>query len=254
MPERCTYLAENASAHQASPRACEGFAALEGPEHAEVRFEALARENPQRIFRLGVMGGTFDPIHIGHLACAEQVRDAFALDGVIFMPAGDPWMKRGRTVTAAEDRFAMVCAAVADNPLFGASRLEIDRPGATYTVDTLRQLRERYPRNVELFFISGADAVFRILEWRDAEALGKLAHLVAVTRPGYELTDARVRYLRTHASILHIAQIEVTALAISSTDLRQKVAAGKSIRYLVPQAVADYIEQHGLYRSEERRV
>ncbi len=212
-------------------------------------FDDLGKGDPERRFRLGVMGGTFDPIHIGHLACAEQVRETFDLDGVVFMPAGDPWMKHGRRVAAATDRLAMVRLAVADNPHFDVSRLEIDRPGKTYTADTLRQLRAYFPANVELAFISGADAVFRILEWRDAEEVARLARLVAVTRPGYEISDARRKYMRTHASILHLWQTEVTALSISSTDLREKVAAGKSIRYLVPQVVADYIEAHGLYRQ-----
>ncbi len=212
------------------------------------RFDDLGLSDPSRTYRLGVMGGTFDPIHMGHLACAEQVCDAFDLDGVVFMPAGDPWMKHDRGVTSARDRLAMVRLAVADNPRFDVSSLEIDRPGETYTVDTLRALRAHYPDNVEIYFISGADAMFRLLEWRDASEVGRLAHLVAVTRPGYEITDARRRYMRTHASILHLWQVEVTALSISSTDLREKVAHGKSIRYLVPQVVADYIENHGLYR------
>lgn len=213
------------------------------------RFDDLGRHDASREYRLGIMGGTFDPIHMGHLACAEQVCDVFELDGVVFMPAGDPWMKRGRAVTAAQDRLAMVRAAVADNPRFDVSRLEIDRAGETYTVDTLRALRAHYPSNVSLYFISGADAMFNILQWRDAEEVGRLAKLVAVTRPGYVLDDARRKYMRTHAGVLHVAQIEVTALAISSTDLREKVAAGKSIRYLVPQVVADYIEHQGLYRA-----
>ena len=213
------------------------------------RFDDLGLDDPSRTRRLGIMGGTFDPIHLGHLACAEQVRDAFGLDGVVFMPAGDPWMKRGRDVTPAADRLAMVRAAVADNPHFDVSRIEVDRPGRTYTVDTLRALRAHYPDNVQLYFISGADAMFNILAWRDAAEVARLAQLVAVTRPGFELTDARRRYLRTHASIAHIAQVEVTALAISSTDLREKVRAGRSIRYLVLQVVADYIESHGLYRK-----
>ncbi|MDO4443494.1 MAG: nicotinate-nucleotide adenylyltransferase [Slackia sp.] len=199
--------------------------------------------------RLGIMGGTFDPIHVGHLACAEQVREAFGLEGVIFMPAGDPWMKRGRGVTDAEARFDMVKAAVADNPRFDASRLEIDRCGKTYTVDTLRALRAHYPENVELYFISGADALQHILEWRDADEVGRLARLVAVTRPGYEIDDARKRYMRTHGGIRHVSMFEATALAVSSTDLREKVRSGRSIRYLVPQVVADYIEQQGLYRE-----
>lgn len=211
------------------------------------RFDAMGLEDGGRTFRLGIMGGTFDPIHIGHLACAEQVRDVFGLDGVVFMPAGDPWMKKGKGVTDAEMRYAMVRLAVADNPHFDASRLEIDRAGETYTVDTLRALRAHYPENVELYFISGADAVFNILKWRDSDEIGKLARLVVVTRPGYILNDARRKYMRTHASILHMSSIEVTALSISSTDLREKVKRGRSIRYLVPQPVAEYIEQHNLY-------
>lgn len=212
------------------------------------KFDDLGFDGRQA--RLGIMGGTFDPIHVGHLACAEQVRDVFDLDGVVFMPAGDPWMKRGRAVSDAEERFAMVKAAVSDNPRFDASRLEIDRAGATYTVDTLRALRAHYPDNVELYFISGADAVQHILEWREAAELSRLARLVAVTRPGYEIDDARRRYMRTHAAIRDVSVIEVTALAVSSTDLREKVRSGRSVRYLVPPVVADYIETHGLYRND----
>ncbi len=211
------------------------------------RFDALGSDDPTKIRRLGIMGGTFDPIHIGHLACAEQVREAFDLDGVVFIPAGDPWMKSGSGVTAAGHRLEMVRLAVSDNPFFDVSSMEIDRPGRTYTVDTLRAMRAHYPENVELYFISGADAVFRILEWRDSAELGKLAHLVAVTRPGYRISDARRRYFRTHANILHLLQMDVTALAVSSTDLREKVRNGRSIRYLAPQPVVDYVAQHGLY-------
>ena len=227
-------LAPAASEESAAPVVCE-------------RFDALGFDG--RRARLGIMGGTFDPIHVGHLACAEQVRDVFELDGVVFMPAGDPWMKRGRSVSAAEDRFAMVKAAVEDNPFFDASRLEIDRAGETYTVDTLRALRAHYPDNVELYFISGADAMHRILEWRDATELARMARLVAVSRPGYEIDDARRRYMLTHAAIRHVSVIEATALAVSSTDLREKVRSGRSIRYLVPQVVADYVENNGLYRG-----
>ena len=211
------------------------------------RFDDLGADG--RRARLGIMGGTFDPIHMGHLACAEQACDAFGLAGVVFMPAGNPWMKRDRSVTDAETRFSMVRAAVADNPRFDASRLEIDRAGETYTVDTLRALRAHYPENVELYFISGADAVQRILEWRDAAEVARLARLIAVTRPGYAIDDARRRYMRTHAGIRHVSMFEATALAISSTDLREKVRMGRSIRYLVPQVVSDCIERTGLYRE-----
>lgn len=213
------------------------------------RFDDLGKDNPNIPHKLGIMGGTFDPIHVGHLACAEQVCEAFGLDGVVFMPAGDPWMKSGRGVTRAQDRYAMVAAAVAGNPTFDVSDLEIRRPGRTYTVDTLRALREHYPPNVSLHFISGADAMLHILEWRDAAEVGRLANLIAVTRPGYALGDARLRYMRTHASIARISQMEITALGISSTDLREKARAGRSIRYLVPEVVADYISAHGLYAS-----
>ena len=213
------------------------------------KFDALGLEDPDRAYRLGIMGGTFDPIHIGHLACAEQVADKFRLDGVVFMPAGDPWMKAGKNVTPAEERLEMVRLSVAGNPRFDVSRMEIDREGSTYTVETLRELRAYYPSNVELYFISGADAVFSMLEWRDSEELGKLAHLVGVTRPGWTLSDARRRYMRTHGGIYRLSQVEVTALSISSTELRRMVAEGRSIRYLVSDGVVDYIREHGLYRT-----
>ena len=212
------------------------------------RFDDLGMADPERAYRLGIMGGTFDPIHIGHLACAEQAREACRLDGVVFMPAGDPWMKHGRRLASAEDRFAMVSLAVRDNPRFDASRLEVDRAGETYTVDTLRALRRHYPTNVELYFLSGADAILRISEWHDATEVTELAHLIAVTRPGYRIDEARERYARAFGAGLRVDQLEVTALSVSSTDLREKVRMGESIRYLVPQVVADYIEEHGLYR------
>ena len=210
------------------------------------RFDTLGADG--RPARLGIMGGTFDPIHYGHLVTAEQARESLDLDAVLFMPAGSPAFKLHKPVTPAEDRYAMTVLATAANPAFLASRFEIDRPGETYTVDTLRALRAYYPSNVALYFISGADAVLRILEWRDASEVGRLAHLVAVTRPGYNIDDARRKYMRTHAAIHHVSTVEVTALAVSSTDLREKVRAGRSIRYLVPQVVADYIEERGLYR------
>lgn len=219
------------------------------------RFDSLGREDAARRYRLGIMGGTFDPIHVGHLAAAEQVREAFSLDAVVFMPAGDPWMKKGRSLAPAEDRFAMVAAAVRDNPHFDASRLEIDRAGETYTVDTLRVLRSHYPDNVELYFISGADAMLRVHEWREAAELARLAHLVAVTRPGYSLDEARENYRCAHGADLSLTAFEVTPLEVSSTDLRKKVREGRSLRYLTPQVVADYIAAHSLYgelRGEEQ--
>jgi nicotinate-nucleotide adenylyltransferase len=214
------------------------------------RFDTLGLEDPSRTYRLGIMGGTFDPIHMGHLSCAEEVADAFHLDGVVFMPAGDPWMKHNRRVSGAEDRFAMTRLAVADNPKFCVSRIEIDRAGETYTVDTLRIMRSHYPDNVELYFISGADAIANIASWRGAAELGALAHFVGVTRPGYSMDRAREEYLRSQEDLFDLHQLEITALAISSTDLRTKVRNGQSIRYLTPQPVVEYIQEHGLYPLE----
>ena len=196
--------------------------------------------------RLGIMGGTFDPIHIGHLACAEQAREAFSLDAVIFVPAGVPVFKKDRAVTPAADRLAMCRLAVASNPAFDVSALEIERGGDTYTVDTLRELRAHYPENVELFFITGADAVYHIVQWRESAAIANLARLIAVTRPGYVLSEERKRFIEASGSFA-IDYLEVTALAISSSDLRQRVSCGRSIRYLTMQSVHDYIRDAGLY-------
>ena len=209
------------------------------------RFDDLGADG--RPARLGIMGGTFDPIHIGHLACAEQAREALGLDAVVFIPAGVPVFKRDRHVTPAADRLAMCRLAVADNPRFDVSSIEIDRGGDTYTVDTLRQLRAHYPENVELCFITGADAVCSILQWRESAAIADLARLIAVTRPGYELSPER-RELIARQGHFRVDYLEVTALSVSSSDLRARVAAGASVRYLTTQRVCDYIGEHGLYR------
>ena len=153
------------------------------------RFDSLGQEDPSREYRLGIMGGTFDPIHMGHLACAEQARVAFALDAVIFIPTGQQPFKQGKRVTDAAMRLEMCKLACTSNPFFDVSAIEIEREGLTYTVDTLRQLHEHYPSNVKLFFITGADAMLSIAKWHDSTAIADLAHLIAVTRPGYEMTD-----------------------------------------------------------------
>jgi nicotinate-nucleotide adenylyltransferase len=189
--------------------------------------------------RLGVLGGTFDPIHLGHLVLAEEARERCALDAVLFVPAGDPWMKAGRALAPAEDRLRMTELAVASNPSFAVSGLEIDREGPTYAVDTLRALHEREPRT-ELVFVAGADAIADLPRWREPEALLTLARFVAATRPG---PDAAA--LPDHPAI---ETLEIPALDISSTDIRARVAAGRSIRYLVPDDVAAHIREAGLYR------
>lgn len=229
-----------------------GAVALSGyrydtPESICRRFDDLGSRNPDRRCKLGLMGGTFDPIHIGHLACAEQARDAFGLDAVIFIPTGNPVFKKDRHVTPAKDRLAMCRLATLTNPRFDVSSIEIDRGGDTYTVDTLRQLRAFYPDNVDLYFITGADAVLSILKWRDSAAIASLAHLIAVTRPGCDITDAFKAELAAKTRF-DIGYLQMTALSISSSMLRGFVAQGRSIRYLVPFSVFDYIQRHGLYR------
>ncbi len=195
------------------------------------------------------MGGTFDPIHIGHLACAEQAREAFGLDAVVFIVAGKPAFKRDKRVTPASDRLAMCALAVGSNPHFDVSRLEVDREGITYTADTLRQLRAHYPDNVELWFVTGADAVCSILKWRESEVVARLAHIVAVTRPGWELSAEQRRVIEERGAF-RVHELQATGLAVSSTDLRRRVARGLSIRYLTMQRVLDYISEHGLYQEE----
>ncbi|RNL44799.1 nicotinate-nucleotide adenylyltransferase [Paraeggerthella hongkongensis] len=211
------------------------------------RFDQLGTDG--RPARLGIMGGTFDPIHIGHLACAEQAREAYGLDGVVFVPAGNPVFKKDRNVTPAAHRLEMCRVAVDSNPAFDVSSIEIDRGGDTYTVDTLRQMRAHYPANVELCFITGADAVYHILQWRESAAIADLARLIAVTRPGYALSESHREAIAERGSFT-VDYLEVTALAISSSDLRGRVAAGRSIRYLTMQGVLDYIQAHALYRVQ----
>jgi nicotinate-nucleotide adenylyltransferase len=190
--------------------------------------------------RLGVMGGTFDPIHHGHLVAASEVQVRFDLDEVAFVPSGQPWQKEGRRVSPAEHRYLMAGIATASNPRFWVSRVDIDRAGPTYTIDTLRDLREQRPE-AELFFITGADALEQILSWKDVEELFGLARFVGVTRPGYDLSDA-------HLPPDAVRLVEVPAMTISSSDCRERVAAGRPVWYLVPDGVVQYIAKHRLYR------
>lgn len=190
--------------------------------------------------RIGVMGGTFDPIHHGHLVAASEVAQHFDLDEVVFVPTGLPWQKD--KVTEGEHRYLMTVIATASNPRFTVSRVDIDRNGPTYTIDTLRDLKQARP-DAELFFITGADAIAQILGWRDHDELWNLAHFVAVSRPGHVLnTDGLPREV--------VSQLEVPALAISSTDCRARVRSGNPVWYLVPDGVVQYIAKHHLYRSE----
>ena len=205
-----------------------------------------------RTYRLGIMGGTFDPIHHGHLVAAEQAFDDLGLDLVVFMPAGSPAFKQDREVASGEDRYAMTLLATADNPHFVASRFEVDRPGVTYTADTLRRLRALYPPNVEFYFITGADALTEVVAWRDAADVARLAHLVAATRPGYDL-DRAWEAIDASGIGFDVTYLSVPALAISSSHLRERVAAGQSLRYLTPDPVTGYLHKHRLYGSGSRR-
>lgn len=201
-----------------------------------------------REYRLGIMGGTFDPIHFGHLVTAEQAREALGLDLVLFMPAGSPAFKQDAHVSDAEDRYAMTVLATAANPSFDASRFEIDRSGVTYTIDTLRMLRAYYPPNVKLFFITGADAILEIVTWHDAGEMAGLATFIAATRPGYDISVASAR-IAASGFEFDVRYIEIPALAISSTNIRQRVAEGKSVRYLTSESVIGYIRKNGLYNK-----
>ncbi len=195
--------------------------------------------------RLGVMGGTFDPIHYGHLVTAEEALQQFSLDEVVFVPTGQPWMKEGRVVSPSEDRYLMTVIATASNPRFSVSRVEVERSGQTYTVDTLVALGEEHA-DAELYFITGADAMIEIFHWKDPDEVLSLAHFIAATRPGYDLT-----HLESEAAMSghpKVTVMNIPALAISSTDVRARVKDGRPIRYLVPEGVKSYVEKAGLYR------
>jgi nicotinate-nucleotide adenylyltransferase len=193
--------------------------------------------------RIGVMGGTFDPIHHGHLVAASEAAAEFDLDEVVFVPTGRPSLKQHPGVTAAEHRYLMTVIATASNPRFTVSRVDVDRPGLTYTVDTLRDLRTERP-GVDLFFITGADAIQQILGWKDVDQLWGMAHFVAVTRPGHTLS---IQGIPADA----VTQLEIPALAISSTDCRERARSGEPVWYLVPDGVVQYIAKHGLYRGQD---
>lgn len=194
------------------------------------------------------MGGTFDPVHLGHLVAAEEALVQFNLDRVVFMPTGQPARKTDRSVTSAEHRYLMTVIATSSNPDFDVSRMEIDREGLTYTVDTMLALREIHGAQAELYFITGADAVWDIATWKDAERFKGLCTFIAATRPGYDLEAAVAQHAEELAA-LDIEFIEVPALAISSTDIRERVAQRRPIRYLTPEPVAAYIHKYDLYRE-----
>ncbi|MGV8968665.1 MAG: nicotinate-nucleotide adenylyltransferase [Cellulomonas sp.] len=196
----------------------------------------------QRRPRIGVMGGTFDPVHNGHLVAASEAAARFDLDEVIFVPTGQPSFKQHLDVTSAEHRYLMTVIATASNPRFTVSRVDVDRAGTTYTVDTLKDLSASRP-GADLYFISGADAIEQILRWKEAARLFTMARFVAVTRPGHVLSVAGLPADR-------VSLLEVPALAISSTDIRSRVRAGDPVWYLVPDGVVQYIAKYRLYDAQ----
>ena len=196
--------------------------------------------------RLGIMGGTFDPIHYGHLLMAEEARQAFALDDVVFVPNGRPAHKKAYLVSSPEDRYAMTLLATGSNLCFSASRMEIDRPGPSYTIDTLREFRRLYPDLEALYFITGADAVLEILTWHEYDHLVQECQFIAVTRPGFVLE--RLAEIADAAFLDRVHYLPIPRLEISSTDIRKRVREGRSIKYLTPEPVEAYVQQQSLYK------
>jgi nicotinate-nucleotide adenylyltransferase len=199
--------------------------------------------------RRGILGGTFDPIHTGHLILAQEVSWRLGLDEVWFMPAGLPWMKRGLQLSDKAHRRAMVELAIADNPHFHLSTLELDRPGETYTAETLEHLRAGEMADDELYFIMGVDALHTLHRWRDAARILELARLVVALRPGHRGVDLRELEAVDPTASERIMTVQMPLIEISGTELRRRAGAGEPVRYLVPDPVAEYINRHGLYRS-----
>lgn len=202
-----------------------------------------------RPLRVGLMGGTFDPIHVAHLVCAEAALEQLALDKVVFIPANVPPHKQQKKITPAEDRYNLVVLATASNPRFEVSRIELDRPGPSYTLDTLEEMRRRSAPGTELFFITGTDAILGVESWHNPDRLFQLARFAAAPRPGVprETVEEELRRLEKRFG-QRIVIVECPALDISSSDLRRRAASGRPIKYLVPEAVEAYILKHGLYR------
>lgn len=213
------------------------------------RFDTLGHDDPNKAYALGIMGGTFDPIHMGHLAVAEQARDVLGLDAVVFMPAGRQPYKIDQDQLAAEKRLEMCRLAVLDNDDFDVSPLEVERDGITYTIDTLRTVRAHYPSNVKLYFIAGADSIATLADWKDARELSQLASFVGINRPGTKLIGDKAIKKSLQEAGFTVEFIHAPSLDISSTDLRRRIAQGGSIRYLVPEPVRLVIEAEDLYHQ-----
>ena len=201
--------------------------------------------------RVGIMGGTFDPIHMGHLVTAEAARSKFNLNKVVFVPSGQPPHKKGKVITDKEHRYLMTVLATAANPYFEVSRTEIDRPGESYAIDTVRYIRSKMNPDSELYFITGADAIIEIVTWKDMEELFANCIFIAATRPGYNLEEMNKQLLKklSPENLAKIIPLEVPAMAISSTDIRRRVKEERTIKYLLPESVENFIKKNDLYKN-----
>lgn len=208
----------------------------------------MSKPDGSKPTRIGVFGGTFDPIHHGHLAMAEECRTALALDMVLFLPAGQPPHKRGGLVSPAADRVAMVELAIASNQFFRLSRVDVDRTGPSYTVGALEQLRLEWGMEARFWFLMGADSLADVLTWRDPARLIELARVVAVNRPDAPKPDPSRLEGKLPGATERVDVVEMPAMAISGTDLRARVKAGRPIKYQVPEAVEVYVTERRLYR------
>jgi nicotinate-nucleotide adenylyltransferase len=209
----------------------------------------MSGDSPLTAVAIGILGGTFDPVHLGHLLVAEAARESLRLERVVFMPAGQPWLKAHRVLTPGHHRLRMAELAVADNPAFQASHLEVDRPGPTYTVDTLEVLRAELGPEVRLHFILGQDALLDFHRWKSPERVLELCRLAVVPRPGRQALEWEEIFTRYSLPVGQVTQLTAPQVDISGTDLRRRVTQGRSIRYMVPDAVAAYIREQGLYRG-----
>lgn len=209
---------------------------------------SITRTRARKRLRLGIMGGTFNPIHYGHLLCAEQARCKFGMDEVVFVPSGHPPHKKNSDIAPTEHRYLMTVLAIYTNPFFSVSRAEVDRRGKSYSIDTIRHFLEiNKSRNPELYFITGSDAVMEILTWRSHDEIMDLATVIAASRPGYDFN--RLKEAVGPARFRKLKLLQASALAISSTDIRERVRSGRPIKYLLPESVEQYIRKHGLYTN-----
>lgn len=204
----------------------------------------------QKTHRVGIMGGTFDPIHLGHLVTAEAARSEFNMNKVVFVPSGQPPHKKGLEISNKEHRYIMTVLATSANPYFEVSRTEIDRPGESYAIDTVRYIRSKQQPDSELYFITGADAIMEIVTWKEVEELFEKCTFIAATRPGFNLSEMKSKLLKklTHNHLAKIIPLEVPAMAISSTDIRERVKDKRTIKYLLPESVENFIQKNDLYQ------